>query len=89
MDQHLTAEVIERFLTVTGKPTWASSTHTWGDRGVELAAETLAWAMTDQPSRINPKLGPHTCDELTQYYQILTGRTPEPTPPGCPPTPAG
>ena len=89
MDEHLTAEVIARFLAVTGKPTWASSTHEWGDRGVELAAETLAWAMTDQPSRVNPKLGPHTCDELTQYYQILTGRTPEPTPPSCQPTPAG
>jgi hypothetical protein len=89
IDEHLTAEVIERFLRVTGKPTWASSTQTWGDRGVELAAETIAWALTDQPSRVNPKLGPHTCDEVAQYYQILTGHTPEPAPLGCQPTPAG
>ena len=70
-------------------PPGPSPKHTWGERGVELAAETIAWATSDQPVRVNPKLGPHTCDELAQYYQILTGRPPEPTPPGCEPTPAG
>ncbi len=89
MDEHLTAETIEQFLAATGMPTWSSPKRTWGDHGVELAAETIAWATADHPVRVNPKLGPHTCDELAQYYQILTGRPPEPTPPGCQPTPAG
>ena len=89
IDEHLTAEVIKQFLAVTGMPTWASPTHAWGDRGVELAAETLAWAMTDQPIQVNPKVGPHSCDELAQYYEILTGRPPESSTPGCEPTPAG
>ena len=87
IDEHLTAEVIEQFLEVTGMPTWASPTHAWGNRGVELAAETIAWAMTDQPSRVNPKVGSHTCNELARYYELLTGRPPEPTPPGCESTP--
>jgi hypothetical protein len=89
MDEHLTPEVVERFLMVTGMPTWSSSTRSWRERGVELAAETIAWAMNDQSIPVNPKLGPRSCDELAQYYEILTGRPPEPIPPGCEPTPAG
>jgi hypothetical protein len=89
MDEHLTPEVVERFLMVTGMPTWSSSTRSWRERGVELAAETIAWAMNDQSIPVNPKLGPRSCDELAQYYEILTGRPPEPIPPGCDPTPAG
>jgi hypothetical protein len=87
MDEHLTTRTIEEFLTATGMPTWSDPKHPWGQRGVELAAETIAWATSDQPVTVNPELGTHTCDQLTQYYQILTGRPPEPTPPGCEPTP--
>jgi hypothetical protein len=102
MVEHLTPEVIEEFRNATGMPTWSDQAHPWGQRGVELAAETIAWATSDQPVTVNPKLGSHTCDQLTRYYQILTGRPPpppppprrpppppppEPTPPGCEPTP--
>ena len=90
MVEHLTPEVIDQFKTATAMPTWSSSEHPWGQRGVELAAETIAWATSDQPVQVNPKLGSHTCDELARYYEILTGRPPEPTPPGCePPHPTG
>jgi hypothetical protein len=87
MDEHLTPQVITQFLTATGKPTWSAPEHPWGDRGVELAAETIAWTMVDQPIPVNPKLGPHSCDELARYYELLTGRTPDPIPPGCEPAP--
>ena len=60
-----------------------------GERGFELAAETITWAMMDQSVRVNPKLGPRSCTELARYYEILTGSPPEPTPPGCEPAPAG
>jgi hypothetical protein len=89
MDEHLSSQIIEQFQEAASMPTWSDPEHAWGERGVELAAETIAWALTDQPSRVNPKLGPHTCDEVAQYYQILTGHTPEPAPPGCQFTPAG
>ena len=89
MDEHLTTETIEQFQTATAMPTWSDPKHPWSQRGVELAAETIAWATSDQPVQVNPKLGSHTCDELAQYYQILTGRPAEPTPPGCEPTPPG
>ena len=82
IDEHLTAEEIKRFQAATAMPTWSDPEHAWGDRGVELAAETIAWAMLDQPIPINPKLGTHTGTELAQYYEILTGRPPKPTPPG-------
>jgi hypothetical protein len=89
MDQHLTPGTIERFQAATSMPTWSGAEHPWGDRGVELAAETIAWAMMDEPVQVNPKLGLHSCDELARYYEILTGGPPEPTPPGCEPAPAG
>ena len=89
MAEHLTTEVIERFQTATAMPTWSSPTHPWGERGFELAAETITWAMMDQSVRVNPKLGPRSCTELARYYEILTGSPPEPTPPGCEPAPAG
>jgi hypothetical protein len=89
MDEHLSTETIEEFQTATAMPTWSGPKHPWGQRGVELAAETIAWATSDQPVTVNPKLGSHTCDGLTRSYQILTGRPPEPTPPGCEPTPSG
>jgi hypothetical protein len=89
MDEHLTPEVIEQFRTATSMPTWSDPEHAWGERGVELAAETIAWTMVDQPIQVNPKLGPRTCEELASYYEILTGRPPEPTPPGCEPLPTG
>jgi hypothetical protein len=87
MVEHLTPEVIDQFETATAMPTWSDPAQPWGQRGVELAAETIAWATSDDPVQVNPKLGPHSCDELSQYYEILTGRPPEPTPPGCEPTP--
>ena len=88
MDEHLTPEVIDQFTNANAMPTWSSPERPWGQRGVELAAETIAWATSDQPVQVNPKLGPRTCDELARNYEILTSRPPEPTPPGCEPTPA-
>jgi hypothetical protein len=76
MDEHLSTETIEEFQAATGMPTWADSKHPWGHRGVELAAETIAWATSDEPAQVNSKLGTRTCDELTRYYRILTGRQP-------------
>jgi hypothetical protein len=87
IDEHLTSDVIDRFQAVTGSPTWSDQAHPWGERGVELAAETIAWATADQPVRVNLKLTPRACDELSRDYELLTGRRPEPTAPGCVPTP--
>ena len=88
MDEHLNAETIEQFQTATGMPIWSDPEQPWGHRGVELAAEAIAWATVGAPVQVNPKLGPHSCAELSQYYEILTGRPPQPTPPGCEPTPS-
>ncbi len=87
IDEHVTTEVIDRFRTATAAPTWSDQAHAWGERGVELAAETIAWATADQPVRVNLKLRPRSCHELARDYEILTGRPPEPTPPGCKPIP--
>lgn len=73
----------ERFVDTSGKPTWASTTKPWGDRGVELAASTLSWALMDEPQPLNSRLGVHSCDELAALYPILVGKSATTAPP-CP-----
>jgi hypothetical protein len=85
MAQNLAAATIDQFLEQADMRTWAGSDAAWADRGVELAAETLAWALMDEPYQVRRQLGPRTCDELAALYEILTGSRPEPMP-GCPDT---
>ena len=73
----------ERFTRASGKPTWASTSSPWGDRGVELAASTLSWALMDQPQPLSRKLGTHSCTELAALYRSLVGKAPAAVPP-CP-----
>lgn len=73
MAEWLTRARIEAFMAETGLPTWASDTWPWQERGVELAAETFAWASLEMPARVNARLGNPTCADLVGYYRILTG----------------
>jgi hypothetical protein len=50
----------------------------WGQQGKERAAETIAWGLMDQPYRVDPRLGPLTCAQLTADFQTLTNTTPDP-----------
>jgi hypothetical protein len=78
-----------RFVRAADLPTWASTKQPWGQRGTELAAETIAWALMDQPYRINPDLEERSCAELAHLFQILTGINADPVP-LCPyPEPEG
>jgi hypothetical protein len=83
MNQNLDQAGRERFVRVSGKPAWASTTTPWGDRGVELAASTLSWALMDAAQPLNNKLGPHSCTELARLYEALVGEAPTRVPP-CP-----
>lgn len=91
MNENLDQAARERFLRTSGKPTWASTRNDWGDRGVELAASTLSWALMDQPQPLNRRLGTHSCPELAELYQTLVGKAPttSPCPSGSVASPAG
>ena len=76
IDQHVASETATAFTGMAGLPTWSSPAQPWGRRGVELAAETIAWALMDESYRINTKLGPHSREELSDLYVLLTGQSP-------------
>lgn len=76
-------EVTERFTEQAGLPTWADTADVWQDRGVELAASTIAWALMDEPV-VHPRFADRfTCSELEDLFTTLTGK-PVPESTGCP-----
>ena len=86
IDDHVSTDARKDFLALAGLESWASADVAWGDRGVELAASTLAWGLLDVESILNPKLGPHTCEELTELFGLLVGGQAHPYP-TCTPAP--
>lgn len=64
----------QAFTAQGGQAGWADTADLWGERGVELAAETIAWALMDEPYTVNPQLGVRTCPELGTLFEILTGK---------------
>ena len=62
-----------RFTEKAGLARWAATNDPWGERGVELAAETIAWALTDEPYTLDPHLKTRPCDNLAALFTTLTG----------------
>jgi hypothetical protein len=83
-------EVTERFTEQAGLPTWADTAYVWEDRGVELAASTISWALTEEPV-VHPRFADRfTCSQLADLFTTLTGK-PAPESARCPgyvPSPA-
>jgi len=63
----------EAFITRAGLPTWADTDHPWAERGVELAASTIAGALMPEPLKVSPLFGPRSCAELTDLAGIVIG----------------
>ena len=80
IDDHVSTDTRKAFLELAGLESWASADVAWGDRGVELAASTMAWGLLDVESWLNPKLGPHSCAELTELFGLLVGGRAQPFP---------
>ena len=85
MAEHVDQAIIAEFLRVSGQATWADRDEPWKDRGVELAAETIAWALMDEPAPTLAGLGKRTCDQRAALYETLTGTAPGPDTPCCEP----
>ena len=84
MYDQLDARDQRAFLERVGLASWRDANVFWPERGVEVAAETIAWGLAepgDAEYLIKP---PPDCVELTARYVMLTGREPLTTcePPG-------
>ena len=86
IDDHVSADTRKDFLELAGLESWASADVAWGDRGVELAACTMAWGLLDVESSVTPQLGPRSCEELTELFDLLVGGRAHPYPTCTPAT---
>ncbi len=73
-DKSVDSEVTAAFTEKAGLASWADTADHYGQRGVELAGETIAWALIDEPVQVNPDFGERSCEELAALFQTLTGK---------------
>jgi len=77
---HLDAETQARFLELRGLEAWNASDDAWKVRGIEQAAEIVAWGLGE--GEIRPLLPePATDAELDAAFELLTGEPPITTAP--------
>ena len=78
VDEHVSADVRERFMRMRGLTAWNDQRVIWDERGFEHAAETLAWALGHR--YIAPGIPNHDPVRLTFAFELLTGGLPLPHP---------
>ncbi len=76
MYDHLEEEDHRAFLDRVDAETWRSADTFWPDRGVEVAAETIAWGLAADGEAEYLIMPPPDCAELAARYVQLTGRAP-------------
>ena len=64
------------FLQRVGLDVWRSVEVFWPERGVEVAAETMAWGLAGDGLAEYLVQPPPSCEELTARYELLTGQAP-------------
>ena len=72
----------QQFVTRMHLPAWDGTGVAWDQRGIEQAADVIAWGLTDQPVESGVTAN-HFCADLAQMFKLLTGAAPLRSP--CPP----
>ncbi|HSJ71485.1 MAG TPA: hypothetical protein VLA29_07580 [Acidimicrobiia bacterium] len=83
MIDNLTEEMEEELLEISGRDVWDDHDVPWVDRGVEYAADVLAWGLLEEPLAM-VRIGSPPCTELAAAYEVLTGDPPPRGPASCP-----
>jgi hypothetical protein len=52
--------------------TWSDPALPWAQQGSEVAAETVAWGLMDEPSRVDLRLEGPSCQRLAEDFSLLT-----------------
>lgn len=79
---HVNPDTRRAFLARTHLTTWDSGLAQWADRGVEWAAETIAWGLMDEPYHPRRELKLPSCSERAALFQLLTNGS-NPISPPC------
>lgn len=73
---HVDVDTQERFMALVGTQVWRGSEGApWHERGVEQAAETLAWGLLDEPTTLG-RIGDPSCAVVAEGFAVLTGAEP-------------
>ncbi len=72
---HTDEEVRQGFMDSAGVNHWNDKSEPWADRGVEWAAETLAYGLQGIPGT-SQSVGAPDCAILAEGFRILTGIEP-------------
>ncbi len=75
MIDHLTDDMEQDLLEISGRSVWDDHDVPWVDRGVEYAADVLAWGLLEEPLAM-VRIGSPPCGELAAAYEALTGGPP-------------
>jgi hypothetical protein len=70
-------------LELSGRKTWGGDDVPWVERGVEYAAEVIAWGLLDEVIPM-VRLGTPPCEELAAAFELLTGAPSKGAPSRCP-----
>jgi hypothetical protein len=76
MYDHLDEATRQAFLERVGLDVWRSADVFWPERGIEVAAETMAWGLAGDDLAEYSIAPPPSCAELTARYELITGRPP-------------
>jgi hypothetical protein len=72
---HLDDGTRAAFLEAEGLPVWRSSEVPWHLRGVEQAADTIAWGLMDERIPLT-RFGSPDCEATAGSFELLTGTRP-------------
>jgi hypothetical protein len=75
MIDNLTEEMEQNLLEISGRDVWDDHDVPWVARGVEYAAEVLAWGLLEEPLTM-VRIGSPPCTELVAAYEAITGNPP-------------
>jgi hypothetical protein len=75
LSEHIPEPVADQFMGLTGAQTWRDPDVPWAERGVEQAADTIAWGLLGETIEILGRPMP-PCDLLHDGFRILTDAAP-------------
>ena len=83
MIDHVDGATEARLLEASGRISWGDPDVSWEQRGVEYAAEVMAWGLAPEEVTM-VRIGSPACEVLTDVFAILTTTTPSRTGGSCP-----
>jgi hypothetical protein len=75
MDRHVSDTGQQAFINHMGLEDWYRADLPWGLRGVEQAAQVIAWGLMDEPVATT-RLGDLSCAHLAEAFRLMTGTMP-------------